>query len=303
VSPTVKEKHWDWWRSTAFTRLEPRGCAIIGMARWARDDLAGRVLGGDSDAPEPVIRVHLPALAHAGDEMGRAEGDPLWPEKWPTEKLLAARKMTGPYYWAALYDQEPKQAGRREHPEEWFGPSIWFNEWPDPRQGQHVAALDPSLGVGGKAGDYSAFIRLQWYRGQLWVDADLDNTRSMTTIAATSVELQKAWHPHVFTVEADFAGPLMVDEIGRRATESKVVMNILPMYTGGVPKEVRIRRLSSMLERGMFRFKAGSPGAKLLVQQLQDFPIGDHDDGPDALEMAVRTLTMGGIDVYGGKCL
>jgi hypothetical protein len=26
-----------------------------------------------------------------------------------------------------------------------------------------------------------------------------------------------------------------------------------------------------------------------LVDQLRDFPIGDHDDGPDALEMAIRT--------------
>jgi hypothetical protein len=25
-----------------------------------------------------------------------------------------------------------------------------------------------------------------------------------------------------------------------------------------------------------------------LVQQLKDFPVGDHDDGPDALEMALR---------------
>jgi hypothetical protein len=24
------------------------------------------------------------------------------------------------------------------------------------------------------------------------------------------------------------------------------------------------------------------------VEQLQTFPIGDHDDGPDALEMSIR---------------
>ena len=31
-----------------------------------------------------------------------------------------------------------------------------------------------------------------------------------------------------------------------------------------------------------------SPGTRLLVEQLKEFPIGDHDDGPDAVEMAVR---------------
>ena len=36
------------------------------------------------------------------------------------------------------------------------------------------------------------------------------------------------------------------------------------------------------------RDKAKSHGTTLLVNQLKDFPAGDHDDGPDALEMAVR---------------
>jgi hypothetical protein len=36
------------------------------------------------------------------------------------------------------------------------------------------------------------------------------------------------------------------------------------------------------------RFKAGSKGAKLLVEQLRDFPCGEHEDGPDALEVAFR---------------
>jgi hypothetical protein len=34
--------------------------------------------------------------------------------------------------------------------------------------------------------------------------------------------------------------------------------------------------------------KADCPSTQLLVHQLQQFPVADHDDGPDALEMAVR---------------
>ena len=36
------------------------------------------------------------------------------------------------------------------------------------------------------------------------------------------------------------------------------------------------------------RFKADSPGCRLLVDQLMDFPLAEHDDGPDALEMCAR---------------
>jgi hypothetical protein len=48
--------------------------------------------------------------------------------------------------------------------------------------------------------------------------------------------------------------------------------------------------LTPWLARRELRFKANSPGARLLVEQLRDFPHADHDDGPDALEMAVRVL-------------
>ena len=35
-------------------------------------------------------------------------------------------------------------------------------------------------------------------------------------------------------------------------------------------------------------FKADSPGCRQLVDQLMDFPLAEHDDGPDALEMCTR---------------
>jgi len=36
-----------------------------------------------------------------------------------------------------------------------------------------------------------------------------------------------------------------------------------------------------------------------LVEQLEEFPIGDHDDGPDALEMAVRLAA----EVFRGRAI
>jgi hypothetical protein len=34
-----------------------------------------------------------------------------------------------------------------------------------------------------------------------------------------------------------------------------------------------------------------------LIQQMKDFPVGDHDDGPDALEMALRLM----IELWNGR--
>jgi len=54
-------------------------------------------------------------------------------------------------------------------------------------------------------------------------------------------------------------------------------------------KVLRVSSLGPLLAADMFRF-GDSPGCRLLLDQLGEFPRGDHDDGPDALEMAVRAI-------------
>jgi hypothetical protein len=45
------------------------------------------------------------------------------------------------------------------------------------------------------------------------------------------------------------------------------------------------------------RFTSRSPETALLVDQMKDFPVGEHDDGPDALEMAIRLS----IELWNGR--
>ena len=63
-----------------------------------------------------------------------------------------------------------------------------------------------------------------------------------------------------------------------------------------VNKQVRIRRLGPYLARQEIRFRS-TKGTRLLVDQLREFPEGQHDDGPDALEMALRVM----IDQWNGR--
>ena len=60
------------------------------------------------------------------------------------------------------------------------------------------------------------------------------------------------------------------------------------MKSAGVPKIARIRRLTQYVTRREVRFRGDSPGCRRLVDQLMDFPLAEHDDGPDALEMCTR---------------
>ncbi|MBX7047493.1 MAG: hypothetical protein K1X86_16825 [Ignavibacteria bacterium] len=64
----------------------------------------------------------------------------------------------------------------------------------------------------------------------------------------------------------------------------------IKMINNRLPKETRIGRLSSLVERGIIEFCVDKEcgDTNELLEQLIDFPDGEHDDGPDALAGAVE---------------
>ena len=107
-SATIHQRNIEWWASTASTRLEPNGVVILMMTRWHPNDLAGFLLGED----EPWEVLSLPALASGDDELGRAEGEALWPARYDEGALEVIRqrnqRILGGYYWNAMYQQKPE---------------------------------------------------------------------------------------------------------------------------------------------------------------------------------------------------
>jgi hypothetical protein len=90
-------------------------------------------------------------------------------------------------------------------------------------------------------------------------------------------------------IEAEQFQELLVHEFRRQCGENFARRwPLYKMMTQGVAKVARIRRLSQYVINRELRFKADSPGCHLLVDQLMDFPLAEHDDGPDALEMCTR---------------
>lgn len=101
-SIVMRNKVWDWWTSTAYTRLEAmQTSAIVTHTRWAIDDPIGRITEFDADRWKYI---NLPALSH-NDTVA------LWPERWPVSALLERRKLIGEYDWSSLYQGEPRPRG------------------------------------------------------------------------------------------------------------------------------------------------------------------------------------------------
>ena len=119
-SITMRNHLWEWWRSTARTRLEPGGSVIIVATRWHEDDLIGRLLSDEflegEVASDRWEHIRLPALAEPGDPLGREEDAPLWPERHDATALAAARVDIGPQDWPGLYQQRPSRQGGQRLP-------------------------------------------------------------------------------------------------------------------------------------------------------------------------------------------
>jgi predicted phage terminase large subunit-like protein len=104
-SDVWRERCWEWWQQTAFTRREPGATVILVMTRWHEDDLAGRLLASSEAAQWRVLR--FPAIAEERDEIDREPGQALWPDRYSVEELELIRANAGSYAWEALYQQRP----------------------------------------------------------------------------------------------------------------------------------------------------------------------------------------------------
>ena len=185
-----------------------------------------------------------------------------------------------------------------EWPAEFWGDWLWVQPHEMPRLAEYqvrVITVDPSLGKKDKQGDYSAIVFLGLCRGLLWVAADLQR-RPPYQIVQDTIRWCDRWQPQFVGIEANQFQQLLVHEFERQTAGRFGLSWPTFQIDNRVPKLVRIRRLGQYITRRELRI-LDDPGGRLLAGQLQDFPHGQHDDGPDALEMAIRLI----LELAGGS--
>lgn len=117
LSPAYRDYIWNWFVTTAFTRLEPDGTCIIIATRWHSDDLIGRIL---QNFPGKWDYIELPAIAEEHDILGRPVGDALFPERYPLEKLEEQKEILGSIFFQALYQQKPVDESKKLTDQAWL---------------------------------------------------------------------------------------------------------------------------------------------------------------------------------------
>jgi predicted phage terminase large subunit-like protein len=211
----------------------------------------------------------------------------LWPEEEDLYRLMCMRAESGHTAFEREKQNSPVNPELCEWPEEYFDETIWFDTWPEHLLVKTLA-LDPSKGSDSRRGDYSALVMLGVDRqGMLYVEADLAR-RPAPQIVADGVELYRRFRPDVFGIEANQFQELFGGQFEAELRRQGVLGGRPLPLENRTNKLVRIRRLGPYLAGKRLRFKGDSPSTRLLVEQLKEFPAGDHDDGPDAAEMAIR---------------
>lgn len=104
LSPAYREYVWNWFVTTAMTRLEPGASVIIIATRWHSDDLIGRIL---KNFPNQWENICLPAEALGNDILKRQPGEALFPQRFNAEYLQQQRELLGSMFYHALYQQGP----------------------------------------------------------------------------------------------------------------------------------------------------------------------------------------------------
>lgn len=291
LSQTYREKTWDWWESTAFTRLEPGGIVVVVQTRWHEDDMAGRL---EARYPGEWHRINMPALAEKGDILGRKTGEALFPERYTRDALLRIKAGMREFWWAALYQQRPapEEGGlfKREHfivlP---HGPRGFFN----------VTRYWDKAGTHGD-GDYSAGVLMAEMGGVYWI---LDVCRGQWSAR----EREQVIKARAVADKLAFGGRCetwIEQEPGSGGKESaeNTIRNLAGVsvraerVTGD--KVVRADPFAAQVE-GLNVQLVEAPWNEQFLQEAAMFPNGAHDDQIDAAAGAFNKLAAKRLNISG----
>jgi len=292
------------FHSELLTRLEPGGKCVIVMSRRHPDDLSGSLLALNADL-EPAERWHrikFPAL----DEHNKA----LWPERYPAKKLLSIKRdqeLAGtPWIWHSLYQQDPATAAELcEWPASYWDDPFFYSDRPAFTPKLRLMALDPSMGKDKKKGDFAALLYGEVDpEDTLWIDDPVMVRVPLTQLEDTAVAMLSARRPDAFAIEINGFQEVVAANIHAKAPALAPIYPynnsraeaVAALRRGSKPgtsatgkgKEVDIRMLlTPLLSLHRLRIR-DTPQGRILGQQLRDFPLASHDDGPDALALMVR---------------
>jgi predicted phage terminase large subunit-like protein len=279
-SPLQRDNLWNWFRSTARTRLSPGGGIIVCMTRWHMDDLVGRLLKQEQEGGEHWGVLSFPAIAEEDDDY-RRKGEPLCPERFSIADLLNTQRLLGSYRFQALYQQHPIA------PEGGIVKMEWLRYYTESDLPQNFDQILISCDCSFKDTPGSDFVAIHvWGKaGAKFYLLDRDHGRMNFTATCTAIAAMTRKWPKAMPILIEDAanGPAVVDELSRHISG---VVSVRPEGS----KESRVNAVSALFEAGdiLLPHPRLAPWVSAVANEFTGFPHVPHDDDTDAMTQALR---------------
>ncbi len=286
-SETIRKKRWDWYTDDFSARLKPHAKRILMNTRWHEEDVAGRVLQQIESGQVKGRVVSLPAIAEAGDRLGRAVGEYLWADdpSWDYPSYLRSRKAEiSPMMWSALFQQRPA-------PEEGsFFQRAWFKRFAPEQKPANLHIYGTSdYAVTEDGGDFT--VHRVWgvdSSGDLWMLAGWRGQTTADVWIERVIDLIGTWKPHAWFGEGGTIARAIEPMLRRRLTERKLGCRLEWLPSIG-DKPTRARGFQARAAMGRVHLPDGTDGDLVLDEYLH-FPAGKHDDDVDCGSLIGRAL-------------
>lgn len=314
-SETRRERVKTWWPSFR-NRMMPRTPMCIMMTRWHVDDLAGGLLKTMRERPGSeqwevlrvpaeldktavgIINAAIPPTMKPV-EVGQAPFEELWSKR----ELDGLKELFPPYYWSALYMQDPTVDGGGIYRREWW--RAWPSDQPLPEISylmqvwdtayEEAAENDPSACLTwgafeippekrstGRAKPRTGLMMLGRYRKRV----------DFPTLREDAYQEFARWNEgpcgpvDLVLIEPKASGKSLIQEMHRKGV---IAMPWNPERGGQgaeLSKIASAHAASVVLYGGVIWYPAGRRWAEEVIQECVEFPSGEHDDQQDCCKIA-----------------
>ena len=280
-SANNREANWDWYTSTAYTRLALGGGVLVILTRWHDDDLAGKLLSAAQEGGDEWTVVKYPAIAEEEEEF-RGHGEALHPERYDVEALQRIQRAVGPRDWSALYQQNPVADDG-----DYFSRDMiqYFDpEDIDLDRMKFYCAWDLAIGKKDR-NDYSVGMVVGIDEMEHIFVVDVVRGRfDGFELVEQILDMYETWRPSIVGIEKGHIemalGPFLEKRVRERGLYEAYFKDL---KTGRRDKEARARAIQGRMQQGMVHFPKNEVFTGPLIAELLRFPNGVHDDQVDAL--------------------